>query len=131
MLFKHGISDIAITLSPYILCFPLKSSSGAELNSGQGRPGYISRSKMESGLAQVIGRYLYLFSTMSIVYFFALSVIQRMAIEESRRMERKVWLLFCLSRKSSLNKESGNMINPKAVCFRNYEWMVQSLHTDL
>lgn len=46
-------------------------------------------------------------------------------------MEGDVWLFFCLSRKSSLNKEPGNMINPKAVCFRNYEYVEQSLCTDL
>lgn len=71
-------SDTPVTLSSYILCFPLKSSNGAKLNSAQGRPGYLSKSKMEPCLSQVIEKYLYLFSTMSIVYFFALPVIQRM-----------------------------------------------------
>lgn len=78
---------------------------------------------MEPYLSQVIKKYLYLFSTVSIV---CPSKNESLEIQGVKGM---FGYFFCLSRKSSLHKDPRNIINVKAVCSRNYEYVEQSMHT--
>lgn len=80
---------------------------------------------LESGDEEVL---TFIFYNVNCVLF-ALSVLQRMTVYGFRGMKGDVWLFFCLSRKSSLNKEPRNINYPKAVCSRNYEYVEQSLCT--
>lgn len=89
----------------------------------------LFRNENGTCFSQVVEKYL--FSTMPIVYFLPCLSFKERHLRESGGMEQEVWLLFHLHRKSSLNNEPGNMINPKAVCSRNYEYVEQSLCTDL